>query len=230
MGRIDVGTPPGEETIRQATDAFSLAGLEYAGFFTFPGQVYAAASEAEATSVAEIEHRAVSETLALASRAGFPKQGASGGTTPTSARLTQSTCLEEVRPGNYVFFDATQVAMGIVPIERCAFSVLTTIVAKPNPRRLILDAGSKAIAKDVMSPRTSGYAVVKGHPELVVTRLYEEHAIVDIPESASTELRAGDRVEVIPNHACVAANLHAAYALRDSNEVIDLIPLDARRD
>ena len=112
--------------------------------------------------------------------------------------------LAEVRPGNYVFDDATQVALGVVAPERCALTVLDHGRGKPIPDRLILDAGSKAIGKEVMGPATEGYGHVVGRNDLVISRMYEEHSIVDTTTHAAAGVRVGDRVEVLPNHACAA--------------------------
>ena len=35
----------------------------------------------------------------------------------------------EIRPGNYVFYDAMQVGLAIVPLDHCALRVLATVVS-----------------------------------------------------------------------------------------------------
>jgi len=89
---------------------------------------------------------------------------------------------------------------------------VSTVVGRPTPDRVILDAGSKALAAERMSEATDTFAIVRRHPELRVERLYEEHAICRA--EGRTTLSVGDRVEVVPNHACACANLHEAYVVR----------------
>jgi D-serine deaminase-like pyridoxal phosphate-dependent protein len=132
----------------------------------------------------------------------------------------------ELRPGNYVFYDATQVALGVVGLERCALSVLATVTSRPAPDRLILDSGSKALAAERLSTLTPGFGQIDGHPELRVDRLYEEQAIVHSDEPC--EIPVGARLRVIPNHACAAVNLHSQMLVVEEDAVVDAWPVATR--
>jgi D-serine deaminase-like pyridoxal phosphate-dependent protein len=163
----------------------------------------------EATDVrgaADDERRALASTTAALERLGVAVPTRSAGTTPTAWALADAGPVTELRPGNYVFHDATQVALGAAGPEDCALSVLATVVSRPDPRRVILDAGSKALAAERMTPLTPNLGHVPGHPGLVVERLFEEHAI--LTSADPVDLPVGARVAVVPNHACAAANLH----------------------
>src|ERR1700744_782385 len=115
--------------------------------------------------------------------------------------------ITEISPGNYVFYDATQGALGGVPPDRCARSVVATVTSRPAPDRLILDSGSKALAAERLSTLTTGFGAIEGHPSLSVDRLYEEQAIVHA--EGPCDIPVGGRLRVVPNHACAAANLHS---------------------
>jgi D-serine deaminase-like pyridoxal phosphate-dependent protein len=134
--------------------------------------------------------------------------------------------ITELRPGNYVFYDATQVALGVVPLERCALSVLATVTSRPARDRLILDAGSKALAAERMSALTPGFGRIEDHPGLRVDRLYEEQAIVHSDEPC--EIPVGARVRVVPNHACAAVNLHSRMHVVEQDVVVDTWPVATR--
>jgi D-serine deaminase-like pyridoxal phosphate-dependent protein len=125
-----------------------------------------------------------------------------------------------------VFYDATQVALGVVPLERCALSVLATVTSRPAPDRLILDSGSKALAAETLSTLTAGFGVVQGHPELRVARLYEEQAIVHADRPC--DIPIGTRLRVVPNHACAAANLHAEMLVVNGEAIVDVWPVTTR--
>src|SRR5205085_7892007 len=125
-----------------------------------------------------------------------------------------------IRPGNYAFYDATQVLLGIAALEQCAVSVLGTVVARPDPRRVILDCGSKALAAERLSPRSVTFGLVPGHPGLRVERLYEEHAILTSDEPVTVPL--GSRLRVVPNHSCATANLHSRMLVTEGSEVVDV--------
>jgi D-serine deaminase-like pyridoxal phosphate-dependent protein len=129
--------------------------------------------------------------------------------------VLESPYATEYRFGNHVFYDATQVALGSAGLDDCALSVEATVIGVPAGDRVILDAGSKALAAERMSGATRTFGIVRGYPGLEVAQLYEEHAICRAaPGSGLPAL--GDRVEVVPNHACTCANLHAAYNVRGS--------------
>ena len=158
----------------------------------FAGHAYASESPEDIGAAAEQEGRAVLETAAALAHEGVETPALSVGTTPQHI-TSNASAVTEIRPGNYVFYDATQVTLGVVPSERCALSVLATVVARPSPHRLILDAGSKALAAEKLTPRSPGYGFVVDHPELIVSRLYEEHAIVTSAEPSRFPSASGWR-------------------------------------
>lgn len=95
-------------------------------------------------------------------KADFDIEVVSVGSTPTAKVAGNVDGVTEIRPGNYVFYDAIQAALGVVPLERCALRVLTTIVGehtKPH-MRLIIDAGSKVLTLD---KGAHGLSLLKGY-------------------------------------------------------------------
>lgn len=203
-GRL--GRAPGGETADMVARAGSSRWTPFGGLMTFAGHVYHAASPQDVPAIAAAEAAAVVSTAGLLADRGIEATALSTGTTPTARHLGQQRGVTEIRPGNYVFHDATQVALGVAEPGQCALSVLATVVGRPDPRRIILDAGSKALAPDRMTPLTPGFGFVAGHPDLAVQQLYEEHAIVRSPQP--TAIGVGTRLRVVPNHACAAVNLH----------------------
>jgi D-serine deaminase-like pyridoxal phosphate-dependent protein len=69
---------------------------------------------------------------------------------PTHRRGSRfsKTVSRNIVPGNYVYFDRTQVALGAGRFDDCALSVLATVVSKPARNRIILDSGSKTLTND----------------------------------------------------------------------------------
>jgi D-serine deaminase-like pyridoxal phosphate-dependent protein len=221
------GTQPGQATatlIERAVASFSHATFD--GLMTFGGHAYAAADTDGIVGAADDEKNALAGTASALGALGINARARSAGTTPTSHQLTEAGPITEIRPGNYVFYDATQVTLGLVPEERCALSVLATVVSRPDPRRVILDCGSKALAAERLTTRTQTFGFVAGHPELAVERLFEEHAI--LTSSEPTEISLGSRLRVIPNHSCATANLHETMLVLEGDQVVDLWPVDAR--
>jgi D-serine deaminase-like pyridoxal phosphate-dependent protein len=163
-------------------------------------------------------HRELAEVDALLAQAqeGFVAAGLrceriSGGSTATLFE-SHRTRMTELRPGNYALLDRSE-ARGAFGPDDCALRVQATVVSTSVPGRVIFDAGSKTLSEAAAPPGASGFGEVVGHPEIVIEALNEEHAIGSAgPE---TELAVGDRVELIPNHACTCVNLHdILYAAR----------------
>jgi D-serine deaminase-like pyridoxal phosphate-dependent protein len=216
-GRL--GTPPGEPTAAAIQAAPQASECQFGGLMTFGGFAYGARDDAELDAAAAAERGALGQTAEALERRGIRCPARSAGTTPTTSRLGPDSGLDEIRPGNYVFYDATQVALGLVPRERCALSVLATVVGRPHPQRLILDSGSKALTAERMTERAQGFGFVRDHPELTVARLYEQHAIVT--SDAPTEIPVGARLRLVPNHACTTTNLHRRALVVEDGEVVD---------
>jgi D-serine deaminase-like pyridoxal phosphate-dependent protein len=57
----------------------------------------------------------------------------------------------------------------------------------------------------------SGHGFIMNHRNLTLSRLSEEHGIIDLPDSTKHNLSLGDKIFVIPNHSCAAANFYKEY-------------------
>ncbi|MCA9763279.1 MAG: D-TA family PLP-dependent enzyme, partial [Gemmatimonadetes bacterium] len=94
--------------------------------------------------------------------------------------------------------------------------------------QVVLDAGVKAIGREPMRGADApGYACVVGRPDLVVTRLSEEHGVVAL-EGTDWSPRVGDQVRLVPNHACVAVHNFDAMHVIDPDGRVEVLPVAAR--
>jgi D-serine deaminase-like pyridoxal phosphate-dependent protein len=126
-----------------------------------------------------------------------------------------------------VFNDINTVRSGGCAMEDCAASILATVVSTARPGHMIIDGGSKTFSSD----RANSAEVTFGHlveaPGARFHKMNEEHGFVDLTD-AEAEFRVGDRVHMIPNHICVAVNLHErVYGVR-GDTVEDVWTVDAR--
>ncbi|MDR7866860.1 MAG: alanine racemase [Sporomusaceae bacterium] len=201
------GVPPAQA----AELAAALSGykkLRLRGVATHPGQVYGANGRDGVAAAAADEIAALTQARDVLLSHGYPVDIVATGSTPTASLAAASGVVTALRPGNYVFYDNTQVALGVVPQERCALAVLATILSRPRPDTFIIDAGSKCLGLDKGAHGSSllaGFGLVAGHPGLTVAGLSEEVGRVAI--TGDTSLAVGDKIAVIPNHACAAANM-----------------------
>lgn len=214
----------------------ALPGLNLRGLLSHAGHGYAAGSDEELRGIAEAEARCLTALAASARASGVAIKEISVGATPTSRFSLEQPGLTEMRPGNYVYFDRSQVALGSATREDCALSVMAMVVSKPAADRVILDCGTKTLSSDHARGRgnPAGYGEVypdleatAPDPDLIVERLSEEHAVVRVA-SLRTRLEPGDRVRVLPNHACVVTNLVDCVRLVEGLAVVESLPIAAR--
>lgn len=190
----------------QPSDAGALAecaartGLEVRGVFSFPGHSYVPGVAAE---VAAQESAALRAAVGSLSEHGVEARVVSGGSTP-SASMVDADVLTEMRPGVYVFNDAQQWELGTATPETIALCCVATVVSHAGGN-VLLDAGSKALGADRQAWAT-GFGRLPDHPAARVTLQSEHHAVVAWDGSPRPEI--GSRLRVVPNHVCVAVNLH----------------------
>ncbi len=206
-------------------------GLRLVGVATHGGHVYGAPDEESVRRAAAEEAGAVIESAESLASLGVECEFVAIGTTPTVNKLQDFAGLKQIRPGNYVFYDATQVALGIVPAEKCALSVLATVISVPEPGRAIIDAGSKILGLDAGAhgnTNMKGHGLIKGQEDVVIKALSEELGKV-FYEPKNTELKVGQRLEIIPNHACTVVNMvDKLYGYSSSGQIVREIAVSAR--
>jgi D-serine deaminase-like pyridoxal phosphate-dependent protein len=224
VGYGRVGVRP-QRALAVARSVAEIPGLRLRGVFTHAGHAYAAATRKALGQIARSEGETLAGTAARLRRAGLPIDEVSVGSTPTAARAMTVPGVTECRPGNYVFHDASQVALGTCKVEDCALTVLATVVSVPAPDRAVVDAGSKTLSSDPLRPRPGGYGRVLGRKS-VLEKLSEEHGVVAIKGGES--FRVGERVRLLPNHACVVANLHDRLIGVCGDRVEAILPVAAR--
>lgn len=223
------GVLPGQPVIDLAKTVASLPGLRLEGLMTHAGHAYAAKNLEEVKWVGQREGEILAEMAEKLRRLGLPCQVVSVGSTPTARYAGKVPGVTEIRPGNYVFYDAVQVALGVAQEEQCALTVIATVISRPDPGRAVIDAGSKVLALDRGAHGTAavrGFGLIKGHPDYVLERLSEEHGIISLPPGA--DLRIGEKLEIIPNHACPVVNLCDTVVVTEEDKIIDLWPVEAR--
>ncbi|MCC5973541.1 MAG: D-TA family PLP-dependent enzyme [Rubellimicrobium sp.] len=192
-GAARCGVQDGHEALALARQIAAAPGLRFGGLMAYPKRGDLAGTSAW-----------LAATIPLLAGAGLAPDVVSTGGTPDMFRAAEVGEATEHRPGTYVYNDRMQIGFGHGNWADCAMTVLTTVVSRPTATRAILDAGSKALAADTAP--LPGHGRIVEYPEAIITALNEEHGMVDLtPCPRRPEI--GERVRVIPNHACVVTNL-----------------------
>ena len=191
-----------------------LPGLELEGLMTHPGVPESGPWLLEARQ--RIEQR------------GLTVRCVSGGGSRGAFRLHESGVFTELRAGTYVYGDRSLVALGLVGLDDCALRVVATVVSRPTDGRAILDAGSKTLTSDFSPGLDDGaYGLVVEYPDAILSKLSEEHGTLDLTGSDHRP-EIGERVTIVPNHACGAVNLHDEVALHRGGEAVEIVEVLAR--
>lgn len=139
-------------------------------------------------------------------------------------RAHQMPIMNEHRPGTYVYNDLNHVRAGVATYDDCASRVICTVVSRPTPDRAILDGGSKTFTNDNIQ---HGCGYIVEYPEAKFYAMSEEHGHVDL-SACQLKPKIGERLTVIPNHACGLTNLHDSVVAHRGGEVIGVWEVAAR--
>jgi D-serine deaminase-like pyridoxal phosphate-dependent protein len=146
------------------------------------------------------------------------------GSTPTALASAGGEVTEE-RPGTFVFGDRQQHALGAHPAESIALYLAATVVSTTVAGQFVLDAGAKVLTKD-LPPTVDGYGAIPAFPLAVIRRLFDHHALVDA--CGGPRPQVGERVAIIPNHACPVVNTVDQLHVTSDGVLVDHWPVAAR--
>ena len=232
--KIDCGThrvgvePNTREAIEIPRTISDSKNLNFAGILTHAGHSYDVKTKEQILEVARHERDSMVELAERLRSHGVEVPTASVGSTPTMSLVDHLDGIDEIRPGNYIFFDNYQATLGSCSFEDTALTVLAAVIHKDTTRnRLVIDAGGIALSKDrgpVGLDPTCGYGRVldlEGNETgMRVTGLSQEHGEVDAGEM-DERFKVGDRVRILANHSCLTAAQHSHYNVLENGEIVD---------
>lgn len=220
------GIKPGLPALSFARSVKNLEGISIVGLMYYPGRNYVEHTASGIENLAYLERDELVTTKHLLEEDGFSISILSGGNTVSGKVPWCLEGLTEIRAGNYIFNDCAQLYYDKVSVEDCALRVVTTVVSIPDAYHAIIDAGSKTLSSDTFESTGSNYGYVIERKDLEIHKLNEEHGFIH--SEGPHDLRIGEKISIIPNHACVVTNLaNEVYGIRNS-ELVRKIPIDAR--
>jgi len=191
---IDVGVGRTGAQSPQEAVQIAQACSDFQGIFYWPSWLDEAGFRAACVKIDAV--------LAALNAEGFEAKIVSGGSTPGAAKTPLIPQTTEIRPGTYVFYDASSLAAKVCVEADCALRVLTTVVSTAVPGQCVIDAGSKTFSSD----QTFGVGTYGHFPgrSWTMRKMNEEHGYVEIDGKP----RVGEKVWVVPSHCCATVNLH----------------------
>lgn len=173
-------------------------GLRPRGIFTYPGHGGAVGAAQDAARDQAEALRTAADSLIGHN---VHPEIVSAGSTPT-AEFSTDPVITELRPGEYVFNDFDNYRIGDCTTDSIALFLASTVVSDQGQSHVIIDAGTKALAREGNPER--GYGQVpsySGHLKL----LNEYHGYLALPDGQHRPA-LGERVAVVPHHVCPVVN------------------------
>jgi len=188
--------------------------IELEGLLTHSGQSYLARSNAE---IKEVYLDTVNKMINLQERLlakSLPRPKLSIGDTPCCSVNDAFVGIDEIRPGNFLFYDIMQLQITSCAEEEIAMGVACPIVAKNEERtELVIHGGAIHLSKDQIEWNGSpcfgrvAWATQDGWGPLLkdtyVRSVSQEHGVIQTTESQFKKTQIGDILVVIPVHSCL---------------------------
>jgi D-serine deaminase-like pyridoxal phosphate-dependent protein len=226
---VEPANPNATEIPRRISNS---SNLRFAGILTHAGHSYNCNTKAEVLDLAKHERDLMAGFAEVLRKEVGPVPIVSIGSTPTITSIDHLDGIDEVRPGNYIFFDAFQATLGSCAIDDCALTVLASVVHHDHARRkVIIDAGAIALSKDRgpahLNPNCGYGKVLDLNGEdlnLTVCEMSQEHGVIIAKENGENtidRLSVGSRVRILANHSCLTAAQHSYYNVLEGGDVVD---------
>ncbi|TVQ86291.1 MAG: alanine racemase [Bacteroidetes bacterium] len=227
--KIDVGSHrtgfspdvmvPIENTLNQAK---ANGNLRFKGFVAHAGHTYQTRSLNDVQKIFKEGAGALAK-LTNYFRKDYPEIIASWGDTPSCSLMNEFPGIDEIRPGNFVFYDLMQYHLASCDWNHIAMVVAAPVVARhPERNEIVLYGGAVHLSKDFID--LDDEQLIYGEcvkftergwerfsKPVYVKRLSQEHGIVACPEEYFDDFCPGSLIGVVPVHSCLAADLIGRY-------------------
>jgi D-serine deaminase-like pyridoxal phosphate-dependent protein len=205
--------------------------LTFKGLLTHAGHSYRAKSVEEIQGIHDETVIRLSAVKDYLHGAGIEICEISVGDTPTCSVVDNFEGLDEIRPGNFVFYDLMQEKRGACTEDEIAVAVACPVVGKYKDRNQIVVYGgavhlSTAYIVDETGRQVFGYAtsMQKGtfgpiNRNAAVIALSQEHGTVQVEASSLSRIKPENVLPIYPVHSCLTCSLHKEYRTLGGNAI-----------
>jgi len=202
--------------------------LNFKGFLCHAGHTYNARGKDE---ILQIHEQTVMrmQSVKIAFQFQYPNAILSIGDTPSCSVAEHFNGINEIRPGNFIFYDLMQQQIGACNYNEIAVAMYCPIVAIHTQRNeIVIHGGGIHFSKDyiieedvgkiygrVVSYNKSGKGWFKPIKDFYLSKLSQEHGIVKCPAQSINNYKLGDILAILPVHSCMAANLMKGFLSTD---------------
>ena len=226
------GVPHESEILVRLARQIIAIGLKLKGCFTHGGHTYKADSSRQIIELAEAERCAMVAVGDRLRAAGIDPGSLSVGSTPEMSIVENLEGIDEARPGNYSLYDYSQIQLGSCGVERCAVTILSTVVSANQARaQSIADCGALVLSKDLGPDVPPHYGRVfedlsgkQLHPDIRVSSVSQEHGTL------TANYPVGTKIRILPNHSCLTVAQFDHFQVIRGNDVLDRWRIRRSRD
>lgn len=204
--------------------------LIFKGFLAHSGHTYKASSVEEIKKIHNEELKIMNELKSEYVK-DYPVIINSVGDTPACSLLDNFEGMEEIRPGNFAFYDLQQWKIGSCYMDKIAVAMACPVVSKNDERKEILIYGggvhfSKEV--DTLDDGTPyfGYVVKLNEngwqlpdKKSYIRALSQEHGLIKATDDFYNGIKIGDVVGVLPIHSCMTADCMKKMFTLDGGEI-----------
>ncbi len=206
--------------------------LEFQGVLTHSGHTYRARSQDQIKGIYLDTLEKMKDVKRQIEATGQKPCKISIGDTPgCSVMTTFDSEIDEIRPGNFIFFDLTQLIIGSCEEADIAIGVACPVIAKyPERNEIVIYGGAVHLSKEVilLNENEKSYGMVcqlldqgwgKSIADVTVTELSQEHGKISAPRAWIDSIEIGDLLVVLPVHSCLTANLFQTMATLEGEQL-----------
>lgn len=204
--------------------------LEFIGLLTHSGQTYHVETR---TEIIEIYNDTVLKMNYIREhfQDDVPEMKISIGDTPSCSLVQKFTGIDEIRPGNFIFYDLMQYSIGACSMDQIGLSVACPVIAKsPQRNEIVIYGGAAQLSKDFLfkssGDRIYGYVVLYEGEEWTrpvkgtyLARVTQDHGIIKTTGELFNRVKRGDVLGILPVHSCLTANLLKTYVTLDGENI-----------
>jgi D-serine deaminase-like pyridoxal phosphate-dependent protein len=223
LGREGVAA---DQAAAVAAAVHALPGVELVGIYTHEGTTYGAKDHPDLASRAKAAGAFMVGVAETIRGRGVPLPIVSLGASASAREVAHVPGVTQIRPGIYAFNDVGQIALGNASLETTAIRVIATVVSHPDPERACIDAGSKSLSTDLVPASAHrdafpGMGLIVNAPGWVIEKMSEEHGWLRWHgQGAPMPLPVGTRLEIVPNHVCMAFAMLRRASVVENGQVV----------
>lgn len=191
--------------------------LNFRGFYIHPGHTY----YSDVSVVYEQTLSAMSR-LKAKYRTRYPALLTRVGDTPGCSMMEHFGDVDEIGPGNFIFYDLMQVGIGSCTRADIAICLATPVVDISHDRkRVLIHGGGVHLSKDFMitdQGKLFGEAVLLNDtgwsiPDKVwpVVSISQEHGVIQADDELLSRIKVGGLIGILPVHSCMTADCMKQY-------------------